>query len=148
MKENIISECFHKFTARVDLFNHGQTGSTINFSGVTTTNPSGLYYQPHYRVKLKQLSPYIETSNTDDIYNLPENCKYFENEGLWKWKDVYDPGFIDPDGNGVNYPFINNIHYVKNDINFYLRNEEFYRNKTDGITSFNNKPSGTNTTNC
>jgi hypothetical protein len=94
------------------------------------------------------LSPYIETSNTDDIYNLPENSKYFENDGLWKWKDVYDPGFIDPDGNGVNYPFINNIHYVKNDINFYLRNEEFYRNKTDGITSFNNKPSGTNTTNC
>lgn len=148
MKERIVSESFHKFTARVDLFNHGQTGSTINFSGVTTTNQSGLYYQPHYRVKLKQLSPYIETSNTDDIFNLPENCKYFENEGLWKWKDVYDPGFIDIDGYGVDYPFINNIHYVKNDINFYLRNEEFYRNKTDGITSFNNKPSGLNTTDC
>jgi len=148
MKETIISESFHKFTARVNLFNHGQTGSTVNFSGVTSTNQSGLYYQPHYRVKLRQLSPYIETSNTDDIYNLPENCKYFENDGLWKWKDVYDPGFIDPDGYGVNYPFINNIHYIKNDINFYLRNEEFYRNKTDGITSFNNKPGGTNTTDC
>jgi hypothetical protein len=148
MKERIVSESFHKFTARVDLFNHGQTGSTVNFSGVTITNQSGLYYQPHYRVKLKQLSPYIETSNTDDIFNLPENCKYFENEGLWKWKDVYDPGFIDLDGYGVDYPFINNIHYVKNDINFYLRNEEFYRNKTDGITSFNNKPSGLNTTDC
>ena len=148
MKERIVSESFHKFTARVDLFNHEQTVSTINFSGVTSTNPSGLYYQPHYRVKLRQLSTYIETSNTDDIYNLPENCKYFPNEGLWKWKDVYDPGFIDLDGNGVDYPFINNIHYVKNDINFYLRNEEFYRNKTDGISNFNNKPSGSNTTDC
>jgi hypothetical protein len=148
MKERIVSEAFHKFTARVDLFNHGQTGSTINFSGVTSTNQSGLYYQPHYRVKLRQLSPYIETSNTDDIYNLPENCKYFQNEGLWKWKDVYDPGFIDVDGYGVDYPFINNIHYIKNDINFYLRNEEFYRNKTDGITSFNNKPSGNSTIDC
>jgi hypothetical protein len=147
MKERIVSEAFHKFTARLDLFNHGQTTSTINFSGTTSTNPSGLYYQPHYRVKLRQLSPYIETSNTDDIYNLPENCKYFQNEGLWKWRDVYDPGFIDVDGYGVDYPFINNIHYVKNDINFYLRNEEFYRNKTDGITNFNNKPNG-NTIDC
>jgi hypothetical protein len=148
MKERIVSESFHKFTARVDLFNHGQTGSTVNFSGVTSTNQSGLYYQPHYRVKLKQLSPYIETSNTDDIFNLPENCKYFENEGLWKWRDLYDPGFIDIDGFGVDYPFINNIHYIKNDINFYLRNEEFYRNKTDGINGFNNTPNGSNLTDC
>lgn len=148
MKERIISESFHKFTARVDLFNHKQTESTINFSGVTETNPSGLYYQPHYRVKLKQLSPYIESSNTDDILNLPENCKYFENEGLWKWRDLYDPGFIDIDGFGVDYPFINNIHYVKNDINFYLRNEEFYRHKTDGLNGFNNNPNGTNLINC
>lgn len=148
MKERIISESFHKFTARVDLFNHEQNNSTINFSGVTSTNPSGLYYQPHYRVKLRQLSPYIETSTTDDILNLPENCKYYQNEGQWKWRDLYDPGFIDIDGFGVDYPFINNIHYVKNDINFYLRNEEFYRNKTDGINSFNNKPNGTNLTDC
>lgn len=148
MKERIVSEAFHKFTARVDLFNHGQTTSTINFSGVTSTNPSGLYYQPHYRVKLRQLSPYIETANTNDIFNLPENCKYFENEGLWKWKDLYDPGFIDIDGIGVDYPFINNIHYVKNDINFYLKNEEFYRNKTDGINGFNNNPNGPNLIDC
>jgi hypothetical protein len=148
MKERIVSESFHKLTSNVSLFNHGQTVSTVNFSGVTSTNQSGLYYQPHYRVKLRQLSPYVETSNTDDIYNLPENCKYFENEGVWKWKDLYDPGFIDIDGYGVDYPFINNIHYIKNDINFYLRNEEYYRNKLDGITSFNNSPKGQDTTNC
>jgi hypothetical protein len=148
MKERIISESFHKFTARVDLFNHGQTDSTINFSGVTSTNQSGLYYQPHYRVKLRQLSPYIETSTTDDIFNLPENSKYYENEGQWKWRDLYDPGFIDIDGFGVDHPFINNIHYVKNDINFYLRNEEFYRNKTDGINSFNNRANGSNLIDC
>jgi hypothetical protein len=96
------------------------------------------------------LSPYIETSNTDDIYNLPENASYFEDEGLWKWRDVYDMGFVDIEGNGIDYPFINNIHYVKNDINFYLRNEEYYTNKEDGITSFNNKNNlnGTNLTDC
>jgi len=92
----------------------------------------GLYYQPHYRIKLRQLSPYVESSNTNQIYGLPQNAKYFENELLWKWRDVYDHGFIDPEGFGTSYPFINNIHYVKNDINFYLRNEQQYRNKQDG----------------
>ena len=71
--------------------------------------------------------------------NLPENTMYFEKEGLWKWRDLYDHGYIDPDGYGVNHPFINNIHYVKNDINFYLRNERLYQNKTDGLTNFNDK---------
>ncbi len=63
------------------------------------------------------------TSITNQIYGLPQNAKYFEDELLWKWRDLYDHGYIDPDGFGTNYPFINNLHYVKSDINFYLRNE-------------------------
>lgn len=139
MKERIISESFHKITLRADIFNHGQTGYTESFSGATETNPFGFYYQNHYRVKLRQLSPYIETSDTNNIYNLPENTKYNEIEKLWKWRDLYDHGYIDPDGYGTNFPFANNMHYVKNDINFYLRNERFYTNKTDGVTTFNNR---------
>lgn len=149
MKERIVSESFHKFTSRTDIFNHGQTTGSPNFLGVSETNPSGLYYQPHYRIPLRQLSPYVESYGTNDIYNLPENARYFSDEGQWKWRDLYEPGFIDIDGYGLNYPFINNIHYVKKDINFYLRNEEYYQNKTDGITSFNNGGlKGKNTQDC
>jgi hypothetical protein len=139
VKERVVSEAYHKFTSRVDLFNHGQTGSTLNFSGATVNNPTGLYYQPHYRIPLRQLSSYVESSQTNEIDNLPENAKYFSDDGTWRWRDLYDPGFIDIDGVGLDYPFINNIHYIKKDINFYLRNEEYYRNKTDGITSFNTR---------
>jgi hypothetical protein len=92
-----------------------------------------LFYQPHHRVKLRQLSPYIETSTTNQIYGLPQNAKYFQNDGLWKWRDLYDHGFIDSDGLGTNFSFINGIHYVKSDIDFYLRNENIYRNKQDLI---------------
>ena len=149
MKERIVSEAFHKFTSRTDIFDHGQTTGSPNFLGVSETNPSGLYYQPHYRLPLRQLSPYVESYGTNDIYNLPENARYFSDEGQWKWRDLYEPGFIDIDGYGLNYPFINNIHYVKKDINFYLRNEEYYQNKTDGITSFNNGGlKGKNTQDC
>lgn len=139
MKERIISNSLHKIAINLNVFNHGQTSDIDGFSGATITNAFGLYYQPHYKVKLRELSPYIETSDTDKVYNLPENTKYFPSEGLWKWHDLYDHGFIDPDGFGTNYPFTNNIHYVKTDINFYLRNEANRINKTDGLINFNNK---------
>jgi hypothetical protein len=139
LKERIISEAFHKITNPIATFDHNQDGNVDGFSGATASNMFGLYYQPYYRIKLKELSPYVETAKTNDIINLPENTLYFEKEGLWKWRDLYDHGYIDPDGYGVNHPFINNIHYVKNDINFYLRNERFYQNKNDGLTNFNDK---------
>jgi hypothetical protein len=139
LKERVISESFHKFNTNVNLFDHGQTGSVSGFSGATTSNPFGLYYQVHHRVKLRELSPYIETANTNDIYNLPENALYDGDEGIWRWRDLYDHGFVDQEGNGTTFPFMNNIHYVVNDINFYLRNEaSFGGAKQNGIIGFNN----------
>jgi hypothetical protein len=136
MRERVISESLHKITIRDDIFDHGQTGDVYGFSGATPTNPFGLFYQPHHRVKLRELSPYIEESDTDEVYNLPENTKYYEKEGVWKWRDLYEQGFIDQDGYGVDHPFVNNTHYVKKDINFYFRNEQHHKNKTDGLIAF------------
>jgi hypothetical protein len=136
LKERTISNVYHKFIHRSDIFDHGQSNDD-NIYGVSETNKLGLFYQPHFKVKLRELSSYIDSTETEDIINLPENTKYFENEGIWKWRELYDHGFIDPEGNGVNHPFINGIHYVKNDINFYLRNEEYYTNKENEIKNIN-----------
>jgi hypothetical protein len=135
MKERIISEAFHKMIANVNVFNHGQAESTT-YSGASIDNQVGLYYQPHHRFKMRELSPYTETSLTDKIDNLPENARYFPNEKLWRWRDLYDDGYVDTDGFGTDYPYLNDIHYIHKDINFYLRNEQIYTNKKDGITSF------------
>jgi len=138
ISERIVSETFHKFTTPNDIFDYGQT-DVDTYEGASVTNPFGLYYQTHYKLKLRELSPYVETSNTPDIYNLPQNAKYFENEKLWKWRDLYDHGYIDDLGFGTDYPFMNNIHYVKNDFNFYLRNEQLHKIKVDGIDDFNRR---------
>jgi hypothetical protein len=135
MKERIISESFHKIVSNVNVFNHGQT-LTATYSGATDDNPIGLYYQPHYRFKMRELSPYTEISNTDKVENLPENTRYFSSEKLWRWRDLYDDGYIDIDGYGTDYPYMNNIHYIHRDINFYLRNEQIFTNKKDGLISF------------
>ena len=138
LKERIICESFQKFTNPTTIFDYGQDDSTI-FSGASATNMFGVYYQPHHRVKLRELSPYTESAKTKDIFNLPENTKYDSDEGVWRWRDLYDHGYVDIDGYGTRFPFTNGIHYIKNDINFYLRNERFHTNKQDGISKFKNK---------
>jgi hypothetical protein len=149
LKERIISESFHKFSHKLfysgnnRLFYHGQNNPNF-YSGTSNTNMVGYYYQPHYRVKLRELSPYIESSKTNDLINLPENAIYDNDDKLWKWRDLYDHGFVDQDGNGTRFPYMNNTHYVVNDINFYLRNEKSYTNKSDGLNSFNNYKNKTN----
>lgn len=145
LKERIISDTFHKITLRSDIFDHGQNNNDNQY-GASSNNPLGLFYQTHYKIKLRELSPYTEFSKTDDVTNMPENAKYFENDGLWKWRDLYDQGFIDSEGNGVNHPFINGTHYVKTDINFYLRNEQYFKNKQTGLNKFTNTNKSTTTT--
>lgn len=136
MRERVISDTFHKITIPTENFDHNQDSDIDNFSGATPGNLMGIFYQAHHRVKLRELSPYTEVSTTNNVIGIPENSKYFENEKLWKWRDLYDHGYIDDEGYGVNFPYTNNIHYVKRDINFYLRNEAEYQNKTDGLTPF------------
>ena len=136
MKERIVSESFHKITNPTTIFDYGQT---VGSSGASINNLEGLIYQPHYRVKLRELSPYVETATTNDIFNLPENTNYDEDEDVWRWRDLYDQGYVDQDGYGTNFPFVNGTHYVRTNINFYLRNERYYTNKQDGVTNFNNR---------
>lgn len=143
LKERVVSGTFHKIYNPTELFDYGQTDDSI-YSGATKTNPIGLYYQAHHRVKLRELSPYLETAKTNQIYNLPENTVYDSDENVWRWRDLYTHGYIDPDGFGTNFPYVNNIHYIKNEINFYLRNERYYTNKQNGVASFNSR---TNTNN-
>jgi len=80
LKERTISDAYHRFSNPLSIFDYGQTGSTTSFSGASITNMFGLYYQPHYKVKLRELSPYIETSSTNQIYGLPQNAKYYTDE--------------------------------------------------------------------
>ena len=154
IKERIISETYHKFSHRKTtgdgkrFFDHSQDQSSF-YSGATASNPVGYYYQPHHRIKLRELSPYIESSKLDStqpqtLIDLPENTIFDNAEKLWKWRDLYDHGFIDQEGNGTNFPFMNNSHYVMKNINFYLRNENSYINKNDGLIGFNNYRNKTN----
>lgn len=92
--------------------------------------PEGYYYNPHFDYKLRVYSDYIEESNTDDVYNLPTYAKYFQKEKVWKWRDMWSKGYVNPNGIGVDYPFINGCHYINKVENLYIRPDTI-----DGITN-------------
>jgi len=135
LKERVISNSFHKITNPTSIFDHNQDDGS--FSGSTKTNPVGLYYQVHNMIKLREVSQYIETSKSSNIYNLPDTSRFDAIEKEWRWREIYTHGYIDDEGNGTNFPFVNNLHYVKNDFNLYFKNEKYYTNKENGIKKIN-----------
>ena len=101
--EFVISENYHKIN-----FNQ-----TVFPTSSTPENSEGYYYKPHFEIPIRSFSTYVENFNGQTgIDNLPYWAYYSKNYNKWIWRDLYDPGFIDQDGNGVDYPFSNNANYV------------------------------------
>jgi len=99
-EEIILSKYYHKFVHNPEVFN-------INTS---IDNPEGYYYQPHFSLKIRQYSDYIEEGN-DVTVDIPNYAYYSQKNDVFYWRDLYQYGFIDSDGNGVDYPFFNGRHY-------------------------------------
>ena len=102
-KERVISQLYHKFKFNPFYFNIA--------GGTPTTNPFGYYYQPHHSLKIRQYSDYIETADSANIVDLPNYAYFSTTLSQFIWRDLYSYGFIDSNGLGVDYPFLNAGHY-------------------------------------
>lgn len=76
-------------------------------------------YNPFIKVTLDVLSSEVEQVNIsgtsyEDISRIPYYAiPSTNNDGNYIWRDILPKGFFDPiDGQGVNFPFINQKHYV------------------------------------
>ena len=107
-KETVLSKISHKYS-----FNP----SVITTSG-SVNLPDGYTYNPHHSVKLRVYSDYIETGDRDAVEGVPDYSFFSNFEGQWRWRDIYSYGYIDTDGNGVNYPFLNGEHYPFGEVLF------------------------------
>ena len=109
-KERVVSTLFHKINFNTNWF------SLMNMG--PKTNQFGYYYQPHQTLTLKTYSTYIEEGFTNDIVNMPDYAYYSNLSDGFRWRDIYPYGFIDNEGVGVDYPFMNGKHYPFKDIIF------------------------------
>lgn len=100
-KETVLSKISHKYSFNSSVI---LTSGDINL-------PDGYAYNPHHSIPIRVYSDYIETGDVNKVDGVPDYSFYSEYEGQWKWRDIYEYGFIDTDGNGVNHPFLNNRHY-------------------------------------
>lgn len=96
-------------------------------------------YDIHHEFKINQLSDYVEESETSNIFNLPTYSNYVEKEKKWIWRDIWTKGYVNPDGLGVDYPFINGCHYINKHLNLYIKPDTI-----DGVTNDRNKVTGIN----
>ena len=75
-------------------------------------------YKPFIPITIRVFSDDLERINTgstsvEEVDLIPFYATPIDDEGNVVWRNLLDKGFIDPLTNiGVNFPFINNRHYV------------------------------------
>lgn len=83
------------------------------------------HYNPFTRIDIKQFSNYIETG--DNVVNIPNYAVFSKKRDNYIWRDLYDIGLANEDGEVIDFPFLNNSFYVFKKIPFFLNIE---KNKT------------------
>lgn len=108
MNENVLSKMIHKFSFNNNVF----------YVNEEPKLPFGYTYQPHYSIKTKGISDYVETADQTYEDLVPDYSFYSDNDKKWRWRDIYEYGFIDDRGNGTDFPFLNGCHYPFKEIIF------------------------------
>ena len=66
---------------------------------------------PDRNTLIRSFSDYIEEGDSLNVVGIPDYSYYSTTNALFRWKDLYPYGFIDTDGIGVDYPYLNDAHY-------------------------------------
>lgn len=112
--ERVISDYYHKFAYNDFLFKEG----SIISNPTNAINPDGFYYKPHSPITIKVYSDYLEEGEINNTVDVPDYAYYSQFNGRLVWRDLYTYGFIDSNGLGVEYPFLNGAHYPSTKIIF------------------------------
>ena len=80
-------------------------------------------YKPFYKTSIKLKSPYIEDGDAN-ISGIPPYAVYSRQKEKYIWRDIFDTGVADENGNVIDFPYMNDALYVFNQINFFLRSEK------------------------
>lgn len=95
-----------EFTHRIETFYSGASAS-LRWT-----------YNPLIPIRISYMSDEYKIENIsgtsyESIITIPYYAIKFNNDGSYIWRDILEKGYIDPLSTiGVNYPFVNNKHYV------------------------------------
>jgi len=82
----------------------------------------GYCYEPHHIIKIRDFSSYIEVGDqfTDGIPSYAVDL----GDSRIVWRDLLDIGFNESDIKPLDYPFLNNSHYMYNNYCFSVRRQD------------------------
>lgn len=100
--ERVISTYQHKFSYDPTWFALDNT--------LPATNQPGYFYQPHRGIQIRAFSDYIE-EGSPTVVGIPDYAYYSTTNALFRWRDLYPYGYVDTDGVGVDYAYLNDAHY-------------------------------------
>lgn len=116
--ERVISTYQHKIKFNQNWF--GVTSNTQN-----STNQIGYFYQPHNPIQIGAFSDYIEEGSSTNVVGIPPYAYYSTTNALFRWRDLYPYGFIDNEGVGIDFPFMNGAHYPYENTIFRITPENY-----------------------
>lgn len=125
LEEVILSDVQYRFNT-----NNRETSTLqLTIKNVLETlgpRPEGYYYKPHYQIKIRDFSSYIEEGdeNTGGVPSYAEKLS----DGRIIWRDLLEIGGSDIAKSVVNYPFLNGANYIFNDLIFALKRQDPFDN--------------------
>jgi hypothetical protein len=102
--------------------------------------PEGYYYKAHHLIKIRDFSSYIEQGD-EKTYGIPEYAVTL-NDGKYYWRDYLDIGTNDIKNDFVNYPFLNNSHYIYQNYCFEVKRQDPFDNWDLYFSKFPSDPIG------
>lgn len=131
LKETVLAEVMHSFNTINREANPSPTLTYTTKVGVQTPPTKtitlgpryeGYYYKPHHVFKIREFSTFIETG--DEFTEGIPSYALSHPDGTFTWRDLLDLGISQTETNPLDYPFLNNAHYLYQNYCFNLKRQD------------------------
>lgn len=131
LNETVLADVVHRFNT----VNRENDNTILNYVSKVniTSSPQtksinlgprheGYFYKPHNLIKIREFSSYIEVGDqfTDGIPTYATDL----GDSRIVWRDLLDIGFNESDTKALDYPFLNNSHYMYDNYCFTVRRQD------------------------
>lgn len=118
VEEIVLSDIYYRFST----INRETTGNNV----VAGPRPEGYYYKAHNLIKIRNYSSYVEEGDINTV-GIPDYATDL-GDGRYLWRALLNIGATDLKEDYVNYPFLNNAHYMYNNYCFDIRRQDPFDN--------------------
>lgn len=121
LDETILSDTLGRFAPKQIYYNNI---TNPNPNDVTYNFYDGYTYKIHHKIKVRDFSDVIETTENKDDEIFPDYVQ-INNDGTVSWRDLLDIGILEGSNDkiGVDYPFVNSTHYLFERYPIYIRKQ-------------------------